>query len=66
MPKLFRGLSYLILSHDAALQVTEDEELKAWYKEVREVGHADKKEGWIELTDIASLIRILATVAWTA
>ncbi len=46
--------------------MTEDEELLAWYTEVKEKGHADKKEGWIELKDISSLVQILATVAWTA
>ena len=53
--------------HDAqhaTLQVVDDEELVAWWKEAREVGHADKPEGWISLTDIASLVQILATIAW--
>ena len=38
----------------------------AWWKEAREVGHADKPgdKGWIALTDIASLVQILATIAW--
>ena len=44
----------------------EDEELVAWWKEAREVGHADKAgdKGWISLIDIASLVQILATIAW--
>ncbi|EIE19399.1 Lipoxigenase, partial [Coccomyxa subellipsoidea C-169] len=46
------------------LLVTDDVELTAWYKEAREEGHPDKKEGWIELTDTASLVEILATIAW--
>ncbi len=46
------------------MQVTDDVELTAWYKEAREEGHPDKKEGWIELTDTASLVEILATIAW--
>ncbi len=44
--------------------MTEDEELLAWYKEIQELGHPDVKEGWIELTDLASLVQILATIAW--
>ena len=38
----------------------------AWWKEAREVGHKDKPgdKGWIGLTDIASLVQILATIAW--
>jgi hypothetical protein len=47
------------------MQVTEDAEIMAWWKEVREEGHPDKKEGWPELTDIASLCEILTTIAWT-
>ena len=39
-------------------------ELTAWYKEVLEEGHPDKKDGWIKLTDIPSLVQILATIAW--
>ena len=50
---LFRGM-----------QVTDDEELMAWYNEIKEKGHPDVKEGWFELKDIASLVKILATMAW--
>jgi hypothetical protein len=44
--------------------VTDDEELVAWWKEIREEGHPDVKDGWIELTDLSSLIQILCTIAW--
>ena len=46
------------------MQVVKDDELVAWWEEAREMGHPDKKEGWIDLTDIASLVQILATIAW--
>ena len=36
----------------------------AWYREVREEGHPDIRDGWIELRDAASLVQILATMAW--
>lgn len=38
----------------------------AWWKEAREKGHPEKKHGWIELTDISSLARILTIIVWTA
>ena len=46
------------------MQVTDDKELMAWYSEVKEKGHPDVKEGWFDLEDIASLVKILATMAW--
>ena len=50
------------------MQVTADDELKDWWEEAREVGHHDKpateESGWINLADIASLVQILATIAW--
>ena len=49
-------------------QVTDDKELVEWYREIREEGHPDAKDVngdcWIELTDISSLVQILATMAW--
>ena len=59
------GTCCLKMTHmHACMQVTEDEELLAWYKEAKEEGHPDKLDGWIQLTDIASLVQILATMAW--
>jgi lipoxygenase len=46
--------------------VTDDAELMAWWKEIKEKGHPDKEEGWPELKDISSLVSILTTIAWTA
>ena len=47
--------------------VLEDEELQAWWSEVRNVGHADKKDEswWPELKTPADLIEIVTTIIWT-
>ena len=45
-----------------------DEELQAWWTEIRTVGHADKKDEpwWPELKTPHNLIDILATIIWVA
>ncbi|KAJ6702592.1 LIPOXYGENASE [Salix koriyanagi] len=45
-----------------------DEELQAWWAEIRTVGHADKKDEpwWPELKTPHNLIDILATIIWVA
>ncbi|CAL8468388.1 g7928 [Coccomyxa elongata] len=60
----YLNLYYSDNGADGKPKVTDDEELLAWYKEAKEEGHPDKKDGWIPLTDIASLVQILATIAW--
>ena len=49
-------------------QVTDDDELKMWYEEIQKEGHPDANDVngncWIKLTDISSLVQILATMAW--
>lgn len=47
-------------------QVTEDEEVMAWWKEVQVLGHPDQPQGWPEIRDIASLGDVLVTFAWIA
>lgn len=55
------------MAHGAwVAQVTDDPELMAFWKDVRENGHPDKKDGWFELTNIDTLTLALTTVAWTA
>ncbi|KAJ6846845.1 putative linoleate 9S-lipoxygenase 5 [Iris pallida] len=51
---------------DAA--VRSDDELQAWWAEVREVGHGDKKDEpwWPALDGVRSLTRTLTTVVWVA
>lgn len=44
--------------------VKDDEELQAWWKEIRTVGHKDKKYGWPELNTQKDLILIVSTIIW--
>lgn len=48
--------------------VSSDEELQAWWTEIRTVGHADKKDEpwWPELRSPHNLIDILTTIIWVA
>jgi lipoxygenase len=45
-----------------------DQELQAWWTEIRTVGHADKSEEpwWPNLKTQNDLINIITTIAWTA
>ncbi|KAH7447050.1 hypothetical protein KP509_01G089100 [Ceratopteris richardii] len=49
-----------------ALVVQGDTELQAWWKEIKEVGHGDKKEGWLDLQGSAELVEVLTTLIWIA
>ncbi|OAY85603.1 putative linoleate 9S-lipoxygenase 5 [Ananas comosus] len=51
---------------DAAVQA--DAELQAWWKEVREVGHGDKKDEpwWPEMQAVSELTHACTTVIWVA
>ncbi|KAE8710609.1 Linoleate 13S-lipoxygenase 2-1 [Hibiscus syriacus] len=46
--------------------IESDEELQAWWKEIRTVGHFDKKDelGWPDLRTPQDLIEILTTMVW--
>jgi lipoxygenase len=46
--------------------VLADPELQAWWKEMREKAHEDKKDapGWPELTSKESLVEVLTTIQW--
>ncbi|KAJ6945122.1 hypothetical protein NC651_000225 [Populus alba x Populus x berolinensis] len=48
--------------------VSSDEELQAWWTEIRTEGHADKKDEpwWPELRSPHNLIDILTTIIWVA
>ncbi|XP_059627324.1 linoleate 13S-lipoxygenase 2-1, chloroplastic-like [Cornus florida] len=46
--------------------VESDQELQAWWTEIRTVGHGNKKEGWPELKTTKDLIGILTTMIWVA
>ncbi|XP_038902235.1 lipoxygenase 2, chloroplastic-like [Benincasa hispida] len=45
-------------------EVMNDKELQAWWQEIREKGHPDKKEGWPALKTRDDLIKIASTIAW--
>lgn len=53
-------------SDDAAVQA--DEELQEWWKEIREVGHGDKKHEpwWPIMHDISTLVHTCTTIIWIA
>ncbi|XP_050941001.1 linoleate 13S-lipoxygenase 2-1, chloroplastic-like [Cucumis melo] len=46
--------------------IKNDKELKAWWKEIKEKGHPDKKKaaGWPSLKTPQDLIQIVSTIAW--
>ncbi|XP_024523783.1 linoleate 9S-lipoxygenase [Selaginella moellendorffii] len=44
--------------------VRDDTELQAWWQEIVNVGHADKKVGWTDLNTKANLIEALTTMIW--
>lgn len=52
--------------NDAAIQA--DPELQAWWKEVREVGHADKKDEtwWPTMQTLPELTKTCSTIIWVA
>nr|XP_009407551.1 PREDICTED: probable linoleate 9S-lipoxygenase 5 [Musa acuminata subsp. malaccensis] len=53
-------------SNDAAIRA--DVELQAWWKEVREVGHGDKKDEdwWPKMQTLAELAKTCTTIIWVA
>ena len=46
--------------------MTDDEEVMAWWKAVKEEGHPDIKEGWPVLDSVAALQDILASIMWVS
>ncbi|XP_023004785.1 linoleate 9S-lipoxygenase 5-like isoform X2 [Cucurbita maxima] len=48
--------------------VHSDEELQAWWSEIRNVGHGHKfnESGWYEMTTLSNLVEALTTLIWTA
>ncbi|TVU36202.1 hypothetical protein EJB05_18126 [Eragrostis curvula] len=52
--------------NDGALRA--DTELQAWWKELREVGHADIKDAawWPTMQTVPELVKACATIIWTA
>lgn len=49
--------------------IASDVELQSWWKEIREIGHGDKRddvECWLPLNSLANLIQSLTTLIWIA
>lgn len=48
--------------------VKSDEEIQAWWKEIREVGHGDKRNAswWFEMNSRDNLIQALTILIWTS
>ncbi|KAG6545004.1 hypothetical protein Mapa_013696 [Marchantia paleacea] len=59
---------YVKLFYKTDENVREDEELQAWWKEIREVGHGDKKDEpwWPTCKTVESLIGVLCNIFWIA
>ncbi|KAL3645097.1 hypothetical protein CASFOL_010277 [Castilleja foliolosa] len=59
---------YVNVYYPEASLVQSDDELQAWWTEIRTVGHADKKDEpwWPELKSPEDLIGILTTIIWVA
>ncbi|GFP94416.1 linoleate 13s-lipoxygenase 2-1 chloroplastic [Phtheirospermum japonicum] len=59
---------YVTYYYPEAGLVQSDDELEAWWTEIRTVGHADKKDEpwWPELKTPQDLIGILTTIIWVA
>ncbi|XP_008791769.1 probable linoleate 9S-lipoxygenase 4 [Phoenix dactylifera] len=49
--------------------IISDGEIQAWWQEIRQIGHGDKRndeECWLPLNSLANLIQILTTLIWIA
>ncbi|BDA49833.1 Lipoxygenase 2.3, chloroplastic [Coccomyxa sp. Obi] len=57
--------SYLAIYYTDDQQLAEDSEIQEWWRDVREKGHPDKKEGWPALSTVTDLRDILTTIAFT-
>ncbi|KAL6614019.1 hypothetical protein ACP70R_036289 [Stipagrostis hirtigluma subsp. patula] len=59
---------YLAIYYPDESVLQADEELQAWWKEVREVGHGDLKDEpwWPEMQTVAELGKVCSTIIWIA
>ncbi|CAA7395412.1 unnamed protein product [Spirodela intermedia] len=60
--------AYCTIYYPSDKTVQEDTELQAWWREVREVGHGDKKDEpwWPAMRTVAELNRTCSTIIWIA
>lgn len=59
---------YVSLYYKDDKEVQEDTEIQSWWKEIKEVGHGDKKDEpwWIEMKGKAELVEAATTIMWVA
>ena len=59
---------YCSIYYPSDTAVKSDAELQAWWKEVREVGHGDKKDEpwWPKMQTVPDLIQSCTTIIWVA
>ncbi|KAL7113344.1 hypothetical protein ACP275_04G055700 [Erythranthe tilingii] len=59
---------YVACYYQESSLVQSDDELQAWWTEIRTVGHGDKKDAtwWPELKTPEDLVEILTTIIWVA
>jgi len=59
---------YCSIYYPSDAEVQGDAELQAWWKEIREVGHGDKREEpwWPKMQTVSDLIRSCTTIIWVA
>lgn len=59
---------YISIYYESDGAVTTDEELQAWWWEVRQVGHGDHKDApwWAAMTTVAALVEVVVTLLWMA
>ncbi|KAH7439974.1 hypothetical protein KP509_04G085300 [Ceratopteris richardii] len=46
--------------------VQADKELQQWWTEIKEVGHGDKKDGWLQLKGTKEAVEVMTTLIWVA
>ncbi|KAK9819525.1 hypothetical protein WJX74_005150 [Apatococcus lobatus] len=57
---------YLKIYYPDTKTLQSDTEILAWWQEIKDKGHPDKKEGWPELKTVDDLCLILTTMVWVA
>lgn len=57
---------YVEIFYKDAATLQRDVELQRWWREVREVGHGDIKEGWVDMKEVSELEETLTTLIWLA